>query len=133
MLGLYQWFRKRKRLILKFLFFFAFVLLLDCRLTGALSAAEFVAASASPSPEETTELPIPDSEVTRSNSAAKIASLFEIRDCGCLFNRNIFFSSSVVVKYNTTTAKCKYCYFRPAGLFAGLAHCYRVAAEPGQG
>ena len=89
-----------------------------------LSAAEFVAASTSLSPEETGELPIPDNEVTRSNSAAKIASLFEIRDFGCVVNRNIVFSSSVVVKYNTTTAKSKL-------LFAGLARSYRAATEPG--
>jgi hypothetical protein len=103
----YQWFRKRKRLTLKFLFFFAFALLLDCKLNAALSAPEAVASDASDSLEEMTELPIPDSEVTRSNSAAKIASLFEILNFGYLFNRNIIFSSSVVVKYNTTTAKYK--------------------------
>jgi hypothetical protein len=51
-----------------------------------------VANSASPALEETPELPIPDSDVTRSSSAAKIASLFEIRDFGCLFNRNMVFS-----------------------------------------
>ena len=50
---------------------------------------------------------MPDSEVTRSSSAAKIANRFEIRDFGYLLIRNIVFSSSVVVKYNTTTAKCK--------------------------
>jgi hypothetical protein len=47
MMGLYQWFRKRKRLTLKFLFFFAFVLPLDCRLTGVLSATVFVVSNAS--------------------------------------------------------------------------------------
>jgi hypothetical protein len=65
---------------------------LDFNLSGALSAAEFVASSASPSFEERPELPIPDSEVTRSSSAAKIANLFEVRDFGCLVNRNMVFS-----------------------------------------
>jgi hypothetical protein len=65
---------------------------LDFKLSGAFSAAEFVANSASPSLEETPELPIPDSEVTRSSSAAKIASLFEIRDFGCVVIRNMIFS-----------------------------------------
>jgi len=72
-----------------------------------LSATVFVVSCASPSFEERPVLPIPDSEVTRSNSAAKIASLFEIRDFGCLVSLNIIFSGSVVVKYNTITAKCK--------------------------
>jgi hypothetical protein len=76
-------------------------------LTGVLSATVFVACCAFPSFEERPELLIPDSEVTRSSSAAKIANRFEIRDFGYLLIRNIVFSSSVVVKYNTTTAKCK--------------------------
>ena len=110
----YQWFRKRKRLTLKFLFFFAFVLLVVGKLSAALSVTEAVVTSACPALVEMTELPIPDSEVTRSNSAAKIASLFEIRVFGYLFCRNIVFSSSVVVKYNTTTAKCKPLAMTPA-------------------
>ena len=76
--------------------------------------------------EERPELPIPDSEVTRSSSAAKIASLFDIRDFACLLNRNMVFSCSDVVKYNTTTAECKL-------LFAGMARSNGVAAQPGQG
>ena len=115
---------------------------LDCKLSGVLSATEFVANSAFPALEERLELPIPDSEVTRSSSAAKIASLFEIRDFGCLVSRNMIFSGSVVVKYNTITAKSKHSRAWPAptvggghaadGLIAGMARSCGVAAQPGQ-
>ena len=118
-----QWFRKRKRLTLKFL---------DCRLTGALSVAEEAICSSSPSLEEMTELPNPASEVTRSNSAAKIASLSEIRDFACLVNRNMVFSISVVVEYNTTTAKCKPLDYYKQVLFAGVTRSFGLAAYPGK-
>ena len=118
-----QWFRKRKRLTLKFL---------DCRLTGALSVAEEAICSSSPSLEEMTELPNPASEVTRSNSAAKIANLSEIRDFACLVNRNMVFSISVVVEYNTTTAKCKPLGFYQQVLFADGPRFFGLAAYPGK-
>jgi hypothetical protein len=87
-----QLFRKRKRLTLKFLFFFTAALLPDARLTAALSAAFTAARLTSPSMEESTELPAPASELTTSISAAKIASLSEIRDFRFLVNRNIIVS-----------------------------------------
>jgi len=77
---------------LKFLFFFAVVLCLDCKLTGEASATDVPACSASPSLKEMTELLTPAREVTISRSAAKTANRFEIRVFRCLVNRNIIVS-----------------------------------------
>jgi hypothetical protein len=98
-----QLFLKRKRLTLKLLFFFTVTLFLDCRLTGALSATLIEANCASPSPEDITELPIPASELTTSKSAAKIASLSEIREFRCLVNLNIIVSR---VKFTELVIGC---------------------------
>ena len=62
------------------------------RLPGLCSATVFAESCRLPSLEELKELPSPVIEVTTSNSAAKTASLSEIRDLRCLVNLNIIVS-----------------------------------------